>query len=101
MNKITKSQPNMTHRLLPAVLPVVFIAITYIDPGKWVAAIEGGARFGYDLVLLMFVFSLAAVLCQYLSASIAVVTGRDLAQVPFSALIIHDYQKLCFLFVQI
>ncbi|KAK9058788.1 hypothetical protein SSX86_023631 [Deinandra increscens subsp. villosa] len=78
---ITKSQPDMTHRLLPAVLPVLFIAVTYIDPGKWVAAIEGGARFGYDLIALMFVFSLAAVLCHYLSASIAVVTGRDLAQI--------------------
>ncbi|XP_071685582.1 ethylene-insensitive protein 2.2-like [Rutidosis leptorrhynchoides] len=71
----------MTHRLLPAVLPVVFIAITYVDPGKWVAAIEGGARFGYDLIIPMLVFSLAAVLCQYLSASIAVVTGQDLAQI--------------------
>lgn len=78
---ITKPEPSVTHRLLPAVLPVVFIAITYIDPGKWVAAIEGGARFGCDLIILTFVFSLAAVLCQYLSASIAVVTGRDLAQV--------------------
>ncbi|KAI3683802.1 hypothetical protein L1987_84317 [Smallanthus sonchifolius] len=78
---ITKSQPNMSPRLLPAVLPVVFIAITYVDPGKWVAAIEGGARFGFDLIVLMFLFSLAAVLCQYLSAAIAVVTGRDLAQI--------------------
>ncbi|KAL8204908.1 hypothetical protein R6Q57_010531 [Mikania cordata] len=78
---IAKSQPSMTHRLLPAVLPVVFVAITYVDPGKWVATIEGGARFGNDLIVLMFVFSLAAVLCQYLSASIAVVTGRDLAQI--------------------
>ncbi|KAJ0784598.1 putative NRAMP family protein [Helianthus annuus] len=80
-NMIAKSHPNTTHRLLPAVLPVLFIAITYVDPGKWVAAIEGGARFGYDLIVLMFVFSLAAVLCQYLSASIAVVTGKDLAQI--------------------
>ena len=78
---ITKPETSMTQRLLPAVLPIIFIAITYVDPGKWVAAIEGGARFGNDLVILMFVFSLAAVLCQYLSASIAVITGRDLAQV--------------------
>ncbi|KAL4560521.1 hypothetical protein LXL04_032673 [Taraxacum kok-saghyz] len=78
---ITKPQSNMTQRLLPAVLPVLFIAITYIDPGKWVASIEGGARFGYDLVILMFIFSLAAVLCHYLSASIAIVTGKDLAQI--------------------
>ncbi|PWA69885.1 NRAMP family [Artemisia annua] len=79
--RITKPETSLTQRLLPAVLPVIFIAITYVDPGKWVAAIEGGARFGNDLVILMFVFSLAAVLCQYLSASIAVITGRDLAQI--------------------
>ncbi|GJS32513.1 ethylene-insensitive protein 2-like protein [Tanacetum coccineum] len=78
---ITKPETSLTQRLLPAVLPGIFIAITYVDPGKWVAAIEGGARFGNDLVILMFVFSLAAVLCQYLSASIAVITGRDLAQI--------------------
>ncbi|KAL7617866.1 hypothetical protein Lser_V15G02069 [Lactuca serriola] len=78
---IIKQQSNMTQRLLPAVLPVLFIAISYIDPGKWVATIEGGARFGYDLIILMFIFSLAAVLCHYLSASIAIVTGKDLAQI--------------------
>ncbi|GKB07586.1 RNA-directed DNA polymerase, eukaryota [Tanacetum coccineum] len=78
---ISKPQSSVTHRMFPAVLPVLFIAITYVDPGKWVAAVEGGAHFGYDLILLMFLFSLAAVLCQYLSASIAVVTGKDLAQI--------------------
>ncbi|KAJ0503265.1 putative NRAMP family protein [Helianthus annuus] len=78
---ITKTLPNVTPRLLPAVLPAVFIAVTYVDPGKWVAAVEGGARFGYDLSLVMLVFSLAAVLCQYLAASIAVVTGKNLAQI--------------------
>ncbi|KAK9048684.1 hypothetical protein SSX86_032349 [Deinandra increscens subsp. villosa] len=78
---ISKPQSNMSHRLFPAVLPVLFIAIAYVDPGKWVAAVEGGARFGNDLIILMFVFSLAAVLCQYLSACITVVTGKDLAQI--------------------
>lgn len=78
---IAKPVSNMSQRLFPAFIPVLFVAIGYVDPGKWVAAVEGGARFGYDLMLLMFVFSLAAVLCQYLSACITVVTGRDLAQV--------------------
>ncbi|KAJ0704716.1 putative NRAMP family protein [Helianthus annuus] len=78
---IAKSRLNVSHRLFHAVVPVLFVAVTYVDPGKWVAAVEGGARFGYDLMMLMFVFSLAAVLCQYLSACITVVTGRDLAQI--------------------
>ncbi|GJX86936.1 ethylene-insensitive protein 2-like protein [Tanacetum coccineum] len=78
---ITKPETSMTQRLLPAVLLVIFIAMTYVDPRKWVASIEGGARFGNGLVILMFVFSLATVLYQYLSASIVVITGRDLAQI--------------------
>ncbi|CAL5334751.1 unnamed protein product [Camellia sinensis] len=74
-------QPGIGQRLLPAVVPVLLIAIGYVDPGKWAAAVEGGARFGSDLVLLMLVFNFAAILCQYLSARIAVVTGRDLSQI--------------------
>ncbi|KAG5553674.1 hypothetical protein RHGRI_011537 [Rhododendron griersonianum] len=74
-------RPRIIQQLLPAVGPVLLIAIGYVDPGKWAAVVEGGARFGSDLVLLMLVFGFAAILCQYLSASIAVVTGRDLSQI--------------------
>ncbi|XP_058212815.1 ethylene-insensitive protein 2.2-like isoform X1 [Rhododendron vialii] len=73
--------PRIIQQLLPAVGPALLIAIGYVDPGKWAAVVEGGARFGSDLVLLMLVFGFAAILCQYLSASIAVVTGRDLSQI--------------------
>ncbi|XP_059428841.1 ethylene-insensitive protein 2.1 isoform X2 [Corylus avellana] len=68
------------NRLLPAVVPVLLISIGYVDPGKWAATVEGGARFGSDLVVLMLVFNFAAILCQYLSARIGLVTGKDLAQ---------------------
>ncbi|GMI65815.1 ENHANCED RESPONSE TO ABA3, CYTOKININ RESISTANT 1, ORESARA 2, ETHYLENE INSENSITIVE 2, ORESARA 3 [Hibiscus trionum] len=74
-------QQGLLHRLLPAVLHVLLISIGYVDPGKWVITIEGGARFGLDLVVPMLLFNLAAILCQYLSARIGVVTGRDLAQI--------------------
>ncbi|XP_058216376.1 ethylene-insensitive protein 2.2-like [Rhododendron vialii] len=72
---------NIGERISPAVVPVLLIAIGYVDPGKWAATVEAGARFGSDLVLLMLVFNFAAILCQYLSARIAVVTGRDLSQI--------------------
>ncbi|KAJ9181571.1 hypothetical protein P3X46_009688 [Hevea brasiliensis] len=86
--------PGILHRLLPAVGPGLLIAIGYVDPGKWVATVEGGARFGYDLVLPMLIFNFAAILCQYLSARIGVVTGRDLAQ------ICHDeYDKFTCMFL--
>lgn len=94
-------RPMIIQQLLPAVGPALLIAIGYVDPGKWAAVVEGGAHFGSDLVLLMLVFSFAAILCQYLSASIAVVTGRDLSQVVrryFLDLIYHeDHQYLVIL----
>ncbi|GMI96581.1 ENHANCED RESPONSE TO ABA3, CYTOKININ RESISTANT 1, ORESARA 2, ETHYLENE INSENSITIVE 2, ORESARA 3 [Hibiscus trionum] len=74
-------QPGVLNRMLPAVLPVLLISIGYVDPGKWVATVEGGARFGFDLVAPMLLFNCAAILFQYLSARIGVVTGRDLAQI--------------------
>ncbi|XP_024443905.1 ethylene-insensitive protein 2 isoform X2 [Populus trichocarpa] len=69
------------HRLLPAVGPGLLIAIGYVDPGKWAATVEGGARFGFDLVLPMLLFNFVAILCQYLSARIGVITRKDLAQI--------------------
>ena len=82
-----KRQLSILRRLPSAVVPVLFIAIGYVDPGKYAAAIEGGAHYGYDLVILMLVFNCAAILCQYLSVRIAVVTGRDLASVLFFLLL--------------
>lgn len=76
--------PSTSGRLLSALAPMLLVAVAYVDPGKWAAAAEGGARFGCDIVILMLVFNFAAVLYQYLSARIAVVTGKDLAQVRIS-----------------
>ncbi|KAE8661039.1 hypothetical protein F3Y22_tig00116939pilonHSYRG00016 [Hibiscus syriacus] len=67
--------------MLPSVLPILLISVGYVDPGKWVATVEGGAQFGFDLVVPMLLFNCAAILCHYLSARIGVVTGRDLAQI--------------------
>ncbi|KAF8397708.1 hypothetical protein HHK36_016630 [Tetracentron sinense] len=72
-------------RLFAAVGPVLLISMGYVDPGKWAAAVEGGARFGFDPVLLILVFNFAAVLCQYLAARIGVVTGRNLAGVSLTS----------------
>lgn len=54
----------------------------YVDLGKWVAAIVGGSHLGHGLSLLLF-FNCTAGLWQYLSSCICLVTGKNLAQVPF------------------
>ncbi|KAL0375082.1 UNVERIFIED_CONTAM: Ethylene-insensitive protein 2 [Sesamum radiatum] len=78
---ITDYPPTTRQRVLAAVGPVLWIAVSYVDPGKWAAAVEGGARFGSDLVLLVLIINCATILCQYLSALVAIATGKDLSQV--------------------
>ncbi|XP_061368747.1 ethylene-insensitive protein 2.2-like [Gastrolobium bilobum] len=73
--------PGFLHRSLPAVVPMLMISIGYVDPGKWVAIVEGGARFGFDLMGFTLIFNFAAIFCQYISAKIGIITGKDLAQI--------------------
>ncbi|XP_058094525.1 ethylene-insensitive protein 2.1-like isoform X2 [Magnolia sinica] len=68
-------------QLFPSLGPTLLIAVGYIDPGKWAATVDGGARFGFDLVLLVLAFNCSAILCQYLAARVGVVTGKNLAQI--------------------
>lgn len=67
--------------LLPVLIPVLLVSIGYIDPGKWAACIDSGARFGVDLVWFAFAFNMVAVLCHYLSARISESSGKNLAQI--------------------
>ncbi|KAJ0966328.1 hypothetical protein J5N97_027466 [Dioscorea zingiberensis] len=61
--------------------PALMLSMGYIDLGKWVAAVEGGARFGFDLIALVFFFNCAAILCQYLAICIGMATGKNLAEI--------------------
>ncbi|KZV26170.1 ethylene-insensitive protein 2-like [Dorcoceras hygrometricum] len=80
-NLIITSRPTIRERMLASAGPLLWIAISYVDPGKWAAVVEGGARFGLDLFLLLLVINFAAIMYQYLSACVAIATGKDLSQV--------------------
>ncbi|KAK3146374.1 hypothetical protein QOZ80_3BG0265300 [Eleusine coracana subsp. coracana] len=69
------------HHSLRTLGPTLLISMGYLDLGKWVVALEAGSRFGYDLVLLVLIFNLSAILCQYLSSCIGMVTGKNLAEI--------------------
>ncbi len=51
-----------------------------MDPGNWATDLEGGARFGYQLLWVLVLSNLMAILLQTLSARLGIVTQRDLAQ---------------------
>lgn len=60
--------------------PAYMVSVGYMDPGNWATDLEGGARFGYQLIWVLLMSNLMAVLLQTLSARLGLVAGRDLAQ---------------------
>ncbi len=60
--------------------PAYMVSVGYMDPGNWATDLEGGARFGYQLIWILLMSNLMAVLLQTLSARLGLVAGRDLAQ---------------------
>lgn len=68
--------PRMS-RLLP--LGPAFVAgIAYVDPGNVATNFTAGSRYGYLLVWVVVAANLTAVLVQYLSAKVAIATGKTL-----------------------
>ena len=60
--------------------PGLLVSIGYMDPGNWATDIEAGSRYGYSLLFVVVLSSLAAIVLQCLSMRLGIVTGRDLAQ---------------------
>jgi manganese transport protein len=60
--------------------PAYLVSVGYMDPGNWATDLEGGARFGYQLLWVLVMSNLMAVLLQTLCARLGIVRGVDLAQ---------------------
>jgi manganese transport protein len=60
--------------------PAFVAAVAYIDPGNFATNFSAGAKFGYALVWVVVTANLMAMLVQYQSAKVGVVTGRDLPE---------------------
>ncbi len=59
--------------------PAFVAAVAYVDPGNVATNVTAGARFGYTLVWVVVLANAMAVLVQYLSAKLGMVTGSSLA----------------------
>ncbi|ALK96230.1 divalent metal cation transporter MntH [Massilia sp. WF1] len=59
--------------------PGLLVSVGYMDPGNWATAIQGGSQFGYGLLFVVVLSSLAAIVLQCLSMRLGIVTGKDLA----------------------
>ncbi|HZK06270.1 MAG TPA: Nramp family divalent metal transporter [Actinomycetaceae bacterium] len=61
--------------------PAFVAAVAYVDPGNVAANITAGARYGYLLVWVLLLANIMAMLVQYLSAKLGLVTGESLPDV--------------------
>jgi manganese transport protein len=60
--------------------PAFVASIAYVDPGNFATNLQGGARFGYLLLWVVLLANLIAMLIQYLSAKLGIVTDRNLPE---------------------
>ncbi|MBB3179136.1 Nramp family divalent metal transporter [Variovorax sp. Sphag1AA] len=67
-------------KLLRFAGPGLLVSVGYMDPGNWATDIEAGSRFGYGLLFVVLLASVAAMLLQTLCVRLGVVTGKDLAR---------------------
>lgn len=67
-------------KFLPYLGPAYLVSVGYMDPGNWATDLQGGAKFGYQLIWVLLMSNLMALLLQSLSARLGIVRRRDLAQ---------------------
>src|SRR5271170_3587606 len=60
--------------------PAFVASVAYMDPGNFATNIEGGARFGYQLLWVLLWSNAMAILVQYLAAKLGIATGRTLPE---------------------
>jgi manganese transport protein len=60
--------------------PAFVASVAYIDPGNFATNILGGTQFGYRLLWVLLWSNAMAILIQYLSAKLGIVTGLSLPQ---------------------
>lgn len=60
--------------------PAFVAAIAYVDPGNVAANLSAGAKYGYLLVWVLVLANAMAVVVQYLSAKLGLVTGRSMPE---------------------
>jgi len=77
---VATRQTGFWRRLFAFSGPAYLVSVGYMDPGNWATDLEGGARFGYQLLWVLLMSNLMALLLQTLSARLGIIRGRDLAQ---------------------
>ncbi|UFU02989.1 Nramp family divalent metal transporter [Ruania suaedae] len=60
--------------------PAFVAAVAYVDPGNVAANVSAGSQFGFLLIWVLVAANAMAVIVQYLSAKVGIVTGKSLPE---------------------
>ncbi len=59
--------------------PGFLITIGFVDPGNWATNIDGGSKFGYELLWVITLSTMILIIVQNMSAKVGIATGKSLA----------------------
>ncbi len=65
--------------LLSFLGPGFIVTVGFIDPGNWATNIEGGSRFGYQLLWVISLSTVMLIVIQNMAAKLGIATGKSLA----------------------
>lgn len=66
--------------------PATIVSVAYMDPGNFGSNIASGSLHGLDLLWVVWMASAVAMLLQYLSGKLGIMTGRSLVDLTLSRL---------------
>ncbi len=80
MTTATTDRKGFSFRTLLGFLgPGFLVTVGFIDPGNWATNIEGGSRFGYQLLWVVSLGTIMLIVIQHMAAKVGVATGKSLA----------------------
>ncbi len=59
--------------------PGFLVTVGFIDPGNWATNIEGGSKYGYDLLWVITLSTIMLIIIQHMAAKLGIATGKSLA----------------------
>ena len=65
--------------LLSFMGPGFIVTVGFIDPGNWATNIEGGSKFGYELLWVITLSTIMLIVIQHMAAKLGIATGKSLA----------------------
>lgn len=91
--RVHQARENDHPRMFALLGPAFVAAIAYVDPGNVAANLSAGAEYGYLLLWVLVLANLMAMLVQYLSAKLGLVTGRSLTSLVAESLGKHEHSE--------